>query len=132
MFLALVDVAVVDGDTVRVVPSPRLNGDIGEETQDRIIAQRGSRLTCRIAASLWPGGRDDTAVNAGRVALADPDGVTAHLAWAADHPRDADQGPLHSAQRILAWLAATPTAAVSSLIDAVVGGVGWLLHHVPF
>jgi hypothetical protein len=122
-------VAIVDGDTVRAVPSAELNGDIGELTQERLPDQRGSLRACRLAAWRWPGGVDDVSVAPGRVALAQPSEVSDHLRWAAEHPRDADPDFWHPVQRILATLAMAISDAVSSLIDAVVSGVGWLLHH---
>jgi hypothetical protein len=132
MFLSQLDVAIVDGDAVTVLPTSELNGEIGQLAQARVVAQHGSFLACRLAPSRWPGGVDDTSIGAGRIALADPTEVSAQLDWAARHPRDADQGFWHPVQRILATLAVAVSEAVSSLVDSLVSAVGWLLHHAPW
>lgn len=132
MFLSQLDVAVVDVDAVTVVPAAELDGSIGELTQERVLAERGSLLACRLPVRLWPGGVDDTGVTAGRIALADPSYVAGHLQWAAEHPRDADPSLLHPVVHILAALAAGVSGALSSLLDALVNGLGWLFHHMPW
>ncbi len=136
MFLSQLDVAVVDGDTVRTVPSPELDGEIGQLAQERVLAEHGFLQACRLAASRWPGGRDDTSITAGRVALADPAYVADQLRWAAEHPRDADPSFWHPVQRILGSAAALVTGAVSSLVDAVVSAagavLGWLARYSPW
>jgi hypothetical protein len=131
MFLSQLDVAVVDGDTVRVVPHPELDGEIGELTVPRVLAQPHSLRACRLTASRWPGGVDDTSTTGGRVALADPPEVAEHLQWAAQHPRDADQSFLHPIQRILASLAAGVSGVISQLLDQIVSAVHGFLEWLP-
>jgi len=131
MFLSQLDVAVVDGGTVVVVPAPELDGSIGELAQERVLAEHGSLLPCRLPAHLWPGGADDTSITAGRVALADPSYVAGHMQWAADHPRDADPSLLHPVVHILGAIAAGISGALTSLADSLVNAAGWLLHHMP-
>lgn len=132
MFLSQLDVAVVDGDTVAVVPAPELDGSIGELAQERLLAQPGSLLACRLPAQRWPDGVDDTGITAGRVALADPSYVAGHMQWAAEHPRDADSSLLHPVVRILATLAAGISGVLSALVDSLVSAAGWVLYHMPW
>ena len=124
MFLSPSDVAVIDQGRVRIVPRPELSGDVGELTQERLVAQRGSLHACRLAPQRWPGGRDDVSVTPGRITLADPGETAEHLQWAANHPRDADQGLLHPIVRILATIA----AGISGILDQVAAAVFDGLH----
>lgn len=133
MFLSQVDVAIVDAGTVTVVPHAELDGDIGALAVPRVIAQQGSLLACRLAASRWPGGVDDASIASGRVALTDPSETTSHLEWSAQHPRDADTSFLHPIQRILGSLAAGLTGVVTQLVQAFFDGLHWLLERAgPF
>jgi hypothetical protein len=129
MFLSQLDVAIVDQGAVVVVPHPELNGDIGQLTVARLIARPGSLRACRLAASRWPGGMDDTGIPNGRVALADPAEASAQLKWSAEHPRDADNGFWHPIQRILASLAAGLSGLVSQLIQSFFDSLHWLLEQ---
>ncbi|HEV7678225.1 MAG TPA: hypothetical protein VGQ42_06620 [Candidatus Dormibacteraeota bacterium] len=129
MFLSQLDVAVVDQGSVVVVPRPELSGDIGELVQAHLVAQRGSLRICRLSATRWPGGKDDTGITPGRIALADPRQAADDLRWAAGHPRDADTSFLHPIQRILAALAQGITVvwdAVQALFDAIRAVLQWL------
>jgi hypothetical protein len=137
MFLSQLDVAIVDQGVVSVVPHPELNGDIGQLTVPRVIAQHGWLRACRLAPARWPGGVDDTSIPSGRVALADPIQASAQLRWSAEHPRDADSGFWHPIQRILASLAAGLSGVVSQLIQSFFDSLHWLLQQagpvgVPF
>jgi hypothetical protein len=126
MFLSPLDVAIIDGGAVTIVPRPALSGDLGEVASSRLLAQAGSFHACRLDAARWPGGVDDTSVGTGRIALADPGQTAEHLAWAADHPRDADHSVLHT----LARLAGSLIAGVVGTIEQLVGGVFSLAHAV--
>jgi hypothetical protein len=132
MYLSQVDVAIVDGDAVRVVPDPELDGYTGAFAQERKPNHVRALLACRLAAARWPGGVDDVSIPAGRIALTDPTAASEHMRWTADHPRDADPGFWHPITRIFASLAETVTASVSSLIDSLVSVAGWLLHNTPW
>jgi hypothetical protein len=130
MFLSPVDVAVVDGGNVEVVPLPEVDGAIGDAAVPRLLAEPGSAHACRLAPSLWPGGRDDVSVGAGRIALADPAQLAEHLQWAGDHPRDADTGVGHTVTRILASIAVGVSGALSQLIGAVFDGLHAVLERL--
>jgi hypothetical protein len=130
MFLSPVDLAVVDGGRIDVVPLPEITGAIGDATVERLLARPGSAHACRLSAARWPGGRDDTTITAGRIALADPGQVAEHIAWAAAHPRDADTGVAHTVTRILASFAAGVSGVVSQLAGALLGLVHSLLEKL--
>lgn len=126
MFLSPVDVAVVDRGEVSDVPRPELTDDVGELTVPRLLAQPHSFLACRLAGPRWPGGVDDTWVPAGRIALTDPGYVAAEMAWAAQHPRDADLSVLHTLLRILG----TALVGVVGTLEQLITGFFSVLHTV--
>jgi hypothetical protein len=125
MLLSPVDVAIVDAGTVVLVPLPDVEGAIGDATVERLVAEPGSAHVCRLGPWRWPGGRDDTAVGTGRIALADPAQVAEQMTWAAAHPRDADTSLGHTLSRIAACLAmgigGLLTEAVTALFAALHG-----------
>ena len=132
MFLSPLDVAIVDGGAIAIVPRPALSGDNGDVPVDRLLAQPGSFHVCRLDASRWPGGTDDTAVGTGRIALADPEQTAEHLAWAAAHPRDADTGIGHALARIIGSIAAPVVAAVEQLAGSIFASLHALLAALPW
>lgn len=126
MFLSPADVAAVDGGAVSVVPPAALDGGIGDAPVPRLLAEPRSFHACRLAATRWPGGTDDTSVGVGRIALADPEQTAEHLAWAADHPRDADTTLSHTLSRILG----SAVAGVVGTLEQLISGAFSLVHRV--
>ncbi len=130
MFVSPVDVVVVDAGSVVILPRPELSGDIGELAVPRLMAQRGSLRACRLSPQRWPGGVDDTSITVGRIALADAGQTSEHLHWAAEHPRDAEQNPMHAVQHILAAIAAGISGVLWQLAQALVDAVHWLIERL--
>jgi hypothetical protein len=127
MLLSPVDIAVVDAGSVEAVPLPQLDAP-GDAPIPRLLAEASSVHICRLAPSRWPGGRDDTSVGVGRIALADPEQVAEHMRWTADHPRNADTGVLATIGRIAATFAVGVSGTVTELISGLFSGMHAVLE----
>ena len=125
MLLSPVDVAVVDSGALEVVPLPQLDAP-GDAPISHLLTEPDSVHVCRLPPSRWPGGRDDTSVGSGRIALADPDRVAEQMAWTADHPRNADT----SVSSTLGRIAASIAVGVSGVLTELVGAAFSAAHAI--